>query len=255
MIIGILSYARSYSDQERAKAQARVEIERVALRERLLARDRDGYLAALGKRGAGLGGFTNEELALLDLDADPHCAGLGLATAEERAALDKAIWIAVERNLWLLGKIRLPSCGDASMDEAHCLDGLRDAIERWDPARGRLGSMLVWRIYTHQRRYRKAQGKIVDTPRAVAALEEVDDSGSDPLLGERLREADASLSEEDRKILRIALSSDSGTYAAEAGIAPATARHRIAAVRRKIRGYLARADAEAETRARLAGVA
>lgn len=254
MIIGILSYARSYSDQERAKAQARVEIERVALRERLLARDRDGYLTALGKRGVELAGFSNEELALLDLDADPHCSSLNLATAEERAVLDRAIWIAVERNLWLLGRIKLPSCGDPSMDEAHCLDGLRDAIERWDPARGRLGSMLAWRIYTHQRRYRKAQGKIADAA-TVDETDRVDNSGSDPLLGERLREADASLSDEERKILRISLASDSGTYAAEAGIAPATARHRIAAVRRKIRGYLTRAEAQAETRARLAGVA
>lgn len=237
MDLGLLKNARRYTDEDRARAQARVEIERINLRERLLLRDRAEYLRLLGDVGTGLADFSDEEIALLDLDVDHLFRALEMASRDERAAFDRAVWAAVERNLWLLPRVRLPSCGDAALDQAHCLDGLRDAIMVWNPGRGRLGTIVGPRVWTHRRREIQRRGRLaasqVGEPSPDESLHE-----SDTLLRRVLVEGIDRLPERDREALLRATATDSGTYAREAGIGRSTARKRIADARRKIRERL-----------------
>lgn len=130
---------RAPSDEKKAELQARVEIERVDLRELLMIRDREAYNAAcLGRLRPVVRELDLEEVALLDLELDPTNRALRIATRAERLRFDRAVVKAAEANLDLL--INTPFSND---DEAAVLwDLLVKAIGRWEPRKASLSTWL-----------------------------------------------------------------------------------------------------------------
>lgn len=160
----LLDHAPASSVEQRVKAQVAVESARVDLRYALLQRYRALYLEQLSDSAAArAAGLSDEEIALLDLELDPHCRTLDLGGRAARRAFDRAVWQSVGANLRLLRvKIsRLAETWDRGDAESMLLDALTRTVERWDPDRGSLAAALDCQIRSqirdrtrYARRYR-----------------------------------------------------------------------------------------------------
>lgn len=231
--------------EDREAAHREVVAARQALRFDLLLRDRAAYLAALepslAARATTMG---DEDIALADVELDPRCEALALASAAERRELDAACWRAVKHHLGLVKRIGAGSllqrfALDRDLAEGLILDGLVEALARWNPALGALGSLAAHRIYSRARSWtlgrRKAQGA-AEIETQIPSPEE----WSDPIRSAAVERALLGLDLEERELVATLVDPSAlGELAAERGANAGWLRNR----RRELVSHLRRAVA------------